>query len=262
MSWDIPSIPAAGTIATVAGWATKIINCLRYLKGLDSQVPTIQSGLIIDNTDGDEYLKLPLLSTVNIGTTLDAEGEVAFDEQTHQMKEYDGTAVRAIISEADVDDTPVNGATTVPVSSNWAYDLKAVLTTRGDLIRRSASDWERVALGTSGQYLKSDGTDAVWGAPPTDCSEGTYGGNDTVNRTIPHGLSLTPKVVLIRDDQAGGYHYFIYGQEAAIYGDVAGGNVKHAVTIPDATNFYVGNAANYDQSANLTGQTYYWVAIT
>jgi len=167
MSWDIPSIPAAGTIATVAGWATKIINCLRYLKGLDSQVPTIQSGLIIDNTDGDEYLKLPLLSTVNIGTTLDAEGEVAFDEQTHQMKEYDGTAVRAIISEADVDDTPVNGATTVPVSSNWAYDFINTLTTQADLPYATAAGvWTRLAKGTGGQFLKmnSGATAPEWGA--------------------------------------------------------------------------------------------------
>ena len=29
---------------------------------------------------------------------------------------------------ADVDDTPVNGATTAPISSNWAYD-QAVLDT-------------------------------------------------------------------------------------------------------------------------------------
>lgn len=35
---------------------------------------------------------------------------------------------------------------------------------RGDLIRGSASGWERVALGTSGQVLKSDGTDAAWAA--------------------------------------------------------------------------------------------------
>lgn len=34
---------------------------------------------------------------------------------------------------------------------------------RGDLIRGSATGWERYALGTSGKILKSDGTDAVWG---------------------------------------------------------------------------------------------------
>ena len=34
---------------------------------------------------------------------------------------------------------------------------------RGDILRRGASAWERYALGTVRQVLKSDGTDAVWG---------------------------------------------------------------------------------------------------
>lgn len=43
-----------------------------------------------------------------------------------------------------------------------------VFTTRGDLVRAGASGVaERVALGTSGYFLKSDGTDAVWAALPT-----------------------------------------------------------------------------------------------
>lgn len=33
---------------------------------------------------------------------------------------------------------------------------------RGDLIRRGATDWERVALGSNGQVLTSNGTDAIW----------------------------------------------------------------------------------------------------
>lgn len=41
---------------------------------------------------------------------------------------------------------------------------KGLLTTRGDIIVRGASAPQRLALGTSGQYLKSDGTDAVWAA--------------------------------------------------------------------------------------------------
>jgi hypothetical protein len=140
---------------------TYIRDNLNYLKGIN-QVPTIESGLIVDNTDGDEYVKLPLLSTAESNSVLDAEGKIAWDETTHQVKIHNGTAVKAIISEADVDDTPVNGADTVPVSSNWAYDLKATLTTRGDVIMRGDSDWERLGLGTSGQYLSSNGTDVVW----------------------------------------------------------------------------------------------------
>ena len=163
MGWTSPLTWVVAQIVTAANMNTHIRDNLNYLKGVN-QVPTIESGLIIDNTGGDEYVKLPLLSTAEANSVLNAEGKIAFDETTHQLKLHNGTAVKAVISEADVDDTPVNGADTVPVSSNWAYDLKAILTTRGDVIRRGASDWERVALGTSGQYLSSNGTDVVWAA--------------------------------------------------------------------------------------------------
>lgn len=43
-----------------------------------------------------------------------------------------------------------------------AISATTVTTTRGDLIRRGVSADERVALGTSGYLLGSDGTDAVW----------------------------------------------------------------------------------------------------
>lgn len=36
-----------------------------------------------------------------------------------------------ILKQADVDDTPVNGATTAPVSSNWAYDHAGLATAHG-----------------------------------------------------------------------------------------------------------------------------------
>jgi hypothetical protein len=35
----------------------------------------------------------------------------------------------------------------------------------------------------------------------------------------------------------------------------------YSVTAPDATNFYVGNASSYLNSANYSGRVYYWVAI-
>lgn len=49
-----------------------------------------------------------------------------------------------------------------------AYDadlaaIAGISRVRGDLIRGGASAWERVALGTSGQVITSDGTDVVWG---------------------------------------------------------------------------------------------------
>jgi len=166
MGWTSVRTWTAGEIVTAAIMNSAVRDNLAYLKGV-GQVPTIQSGLTIDNSLGSERLLLPLLSTAECSTVLNAEGEVAFDEQTHQMKEYDGTAVRAIISEADVDDTPVNGATTVPVSSNWAYDFINTLTTEADIPYATAAGvWDRLAKGTANQFLKMNGgaTAPTWGA--------------------------------------------------------------------------------------------------
>jgi len=53
-------------------------------------------------------------------------------------------------------------------SVRWQDVVKnTLLTTRGDIVRRGATAPERVALGASGFYLKSDGTDAVWAAVNT-----------------------------------------------------------------------------------------------
>ncbi len=161
MGWTLPRVWSVGEIITKAIMDLHIKDNLRYLKGLDG-VPTVESGLIIDNTGGDEYLKLPLLTTAEAGTVLAAEGKVAFDETTHQVKIHNGIAVKAVISEADVDDTPVNGADTVPVSSNWAYDFQQKLTTAGDLPYATAAGvWDRLGMGTAGQYLRTNaGADA------------------------------------------------------------------------------------------------------
>ena len=166
MSWSAPRTYIAGEIITASILNSAVRDNLLYLKGV-GQVPAIQSGLTIDNSLGSERLLLPLLSTAECSTVLNAEGEVAHDELTHQTKLYDGTAVRALISEADVDDTPVNGATTVPVSSNWAYDFINTLTTEADIPYATAAGvWARLAKGTAGQFLKMNGgaTAPAWGA--------------------------------------------------------------------------------------------------
>jgi hypothetical protein len=84
-----------------------------------------------------------------------------------------------------------------------------VITTRGDLVRGGAGGVaQRVALGTNGQYLKSDGTDAVWAAGPAAADLVTSGlvelatvaetstGTDATRAVTPAGLagsSYAPK---------------------------------------------------------------------
>lgn len=92
---------------------------------------------------------------------------------------------------------------------------------------------------------------------------GTYSGNGAANRAVPHGLGTVPKVVIIGVQNGWGHNdwYRIFGGRAYIqHGDAAAFGDK-AVTTPDTTNFYVGNAGDYEQSANINGAAYHWAAF-
>ncbi len=58
---------------------------------------------------------------------------------------------------------------------------------RGDILLRGASAFDRKALGSSGEFLKSDGTDLVYGLPLVPAySVGTYASNASLSTTIPY----------------------------------------------------------------------------
>lgn len=216
---------------------THIRDNERYLKGLDG-VPTIQAGLTIDNSLGSERLLLPLLSTAECTTVLNAEGEVAFDETLHQMKEYDGTAVRVVLSEADVDDTPVNGATTVPVSSNWAYDFINTLTTQSDLPYATAAGvWTRLAKGTGGQYLKMNAgaTAPEWvvGAVTTKIKNETRDMTAGSGDVAYTGYGFTPKGLVIFAMNAAGL------SDIGSYGFGDGSLAEMCIHISSAGSVYI-----------------------
>lgn len=72
----------------------------------------------------------------------------------------------------DEDNMASDSATKVPTQQSVkayadGFIAKSLLTTRGQIITRGASAPQALALGTSGYYLKSDGTDAVWAAGPS-----------------------------------------------------------------------------------------------
>lgn len=109
----------------------------------------------------------------------------------------------------------------------------------------------------SGKMLKGAGASSN----PTEVdgaviATGNYGGNNTVNRAIAHGLGVTPKVIIWQASQ----EVLVEVQPGTI-AEVIATEGAQTVTAPDATNFFVGNATNYFQSANANGTTYYWVAL-
>jgi len=89
-------------------------------------------------------------------------------------------------------------------------------------------------------------------------TSGTYTGDASDNKAIPHGLGGIPKIVIISQDGQPAIAH-IMRDEAGIRND----NVAFlAVTAPNATNFYVGNNANYAQTMNFNLTAYSWVAMT
>ena len=62
-------------------------------------------------------------------------------------------------------------------------DLTIASEARGDLLRRGASAWSRLAIGTSGKVLTSDGTDPVWSnaaVASTDITDATSTGRSVL----------------------------------------------------------------------------------
>lgn len=94
-------------------------------------------------------------------------------------------------------------------------------------------------------------------ANPALSTSGSYAGNDAANRPIPHGLGRIPSAVLLH--QSGTQVAFLINSGSAEI--VMIGNAVLAVTGMDSTNFYVGNVANFGNSANASGADYYWGAF-
>jgi len=94
-------------------------------------------------------------------------------------------------------------------------------------------------------------------------TSGNYTGDNAANKAIAHGLTETPKIVLIVNNTQGQiYWYRIFGAIAKItFITATGVNGFYAVTIANSTNFYVGDGVNHMNSANLLNEVFYWIAI-
>jgi len=115
-----------------------------------------------------------------------------------------------------------------------------------------------MAIATGAQALASD-LDIL-----ARMSSGTYTGNNTADRAIPHGLGVVPTLIIIIDYSSNAYLILggWGGGTALWYGDFSTpAHGAHTVTVRDSTNFYVGDAANYFQSANEDGTGYAWIAL-
>lgn len=88
-----------------------------------------------------------------------------------------------------------------------AFDALAPTTTRGDLIAMGASDNVRLAIGTNGKYLKSDGTDPSWADLPASSGEKNYvtnpSGTNDAAAAVPAGWSNVGDLDIVVTKTAG-----------------------------------------------------------
>mgnify|MGYP001587430681 FL=1 len=116
MAWSTVRTWVAGEIVTAALLNTHLRDQLRFLHG-DDGVATILSGITLDNTDGDEYFKLPNHTTTETGSVLSASTDTAkilYDGTASRLKYRDIGSIQSVINISDIDDTPVDGASTAP----------------------------------------------------------------------------------------------------------------------------------------------------
>lgn len=93
---------------------------------------------------------------------------------------------------------------------------------------------------------------------------GNYDGDNSANRAVAHGLIKTPKFVTIRSSDGMSAVILYHGGDSVLTCfDPTPVIISYTMTAMDATNFYVGNAANYTRSMNNgTGPVhYYWMAV-
>ena len=151
MSWTNPRTWRVGEIVTKAIMDLHVKDNLRYLKGLDG-VPTIESGLIIDNTDGDEYLQIPSLTTTERNALTPVNGMVIYNETTNAFNKYENSAWVDLGS--GVDHGGLSGLTD---DDHTQYQKENLLTTAGDIpYATGASVWARLGIGAALQEFRTN----------------------------------------------------------------------------------------------------------
>lgn len=142
MGWTAPRTWVTAEVVTAALMNTHVRDNLRYLKGLDG-TPTIASGLILDNTDGDEFLQVPSLTTTERNAITGTNGRMVYNETVNRMQAREGGAwanfTAAITPITKTADETVNNSTSMQDDNELAFAVGANEEWAGLLLLRALS---------------------------------------------------------------------------------------------------------------------------
>lgn len=88
---------------------------------------------------------------------------------------------------------------------------------------------------------------------------GTFTGDGTSNRAIPHTLGVIPKLVIITPDNSTYLGVVLIGASGKVF-SIGGSAALLTNTASDSTNFYAGDSAA-GKRGNENTSPYNWVAI-
>jgi len=194
-------------------------------------------------------------------------GELYFNTQLFQMEYWSGAAWVAY------DLVPLLGITTakindLAVTTGKINDL-AVTTakindlgvTTGKINDLGVTTGKIAALAVTDAKINDVAVGKITGTLPVasggtgittkSCVVGSYTGDGTSSRNIPHGLGATPDFVIISVNSTGGNvgHFFITGMPSNQNHDFNGTFAADGIKSVDSTNIVIGSNANVNQNA-------------
>lgn len=200
--------------------------------------------VVAPSASGDVALKSTVDDHINDATAAHAGSAIS----NTPAGSIAATTVQAAIDELDTEKIAIPGSSA-----------------QGDVLYRDATGWTRLAAGTSGQLLKTQGAGAnpLWATlAAAQIATGSYTGDGTDARTITVGF--TPKLVIVSWAGGPGMHFGhhsngIYGAE--IYGSAAVASNNDGLRPDVTTNGFLVNYNAGSGHLNSSGYTYYWTAI-
>jgi len=158
---------------------------VRVAKGTDGQV------LVSDGTDaswgtlaGDVSGQFDATTVTDLTISSEADGDLLQFDGSNWVRVAKGTDGQVLVSDGtDASWGTLAGDCSGQFDATQVTDLTISSQADGDLLQFDGSNWIRVAKGTDGQVLVSDGTDASWGTLAGDCS-GQFDATTVTDLTI------------------------------------------------------------------------------
>ena len=160
---DIDFVPTNYTRDTTPAEVTDVEHLTAHLSGIDSALATALSHDLLSTTHSDTVTASVVRGDIIIGNSTPSWDRLATGSSAEYLRS-DGTdpSWSALLA-ADLSGIVaiVNGGTGSSTALG-AFNNLSPLTTRGDILTRDASNNIRLAIGGSGTFLRSDGTDPLW----------------------------------------------------------------------------------------------------